>query len=110
MSQRARARVPKRHRLPPRRDVPGEAACRDHLEPLLLFCEDDQVTLCRQCFLAQEHRSHVVRGVYEAAEKYRVSCLQAPQPFRLPLSGINLFVWATGAMSLQDQPFSTCGS
>ncbi|XP_036152968.1 probable E3 ubiquitin-protein ligase TRIML2 [Myotis myotis] len=69
MSQRAR--VSKRRRLQPPRDVPGEASCRDHREPLLLFCEDDQVTLCRKCFLAQEHGSHVVRGVHDAAEKYR---------------------------------------
>ncbi|EPQ19328.1 Putative E3 ubiquitin-protein ligase TRIML2 [Myotis brandtii] len=69
MSQRAR--VSKRRRLQPPRGVPGEASCRAHLEPLLLFCEDDQVTLCRKCFLAQEHGSHVVRGVHEAAEKYR---------------------------------------
>ncbi|XP_008144485.2 probable E3 ubiquitin-protein ligase TRIML2 [Eptesicus fuscus] len=61
----------KRRDLQRRRSIPGDAACRDHLEPLLLFCEDDQVTLCRQCFLSQEHRNHVVRGVHEAAEDFR---------------------------------------
>nr|KAF6375647.1 tripartite motif family like 2 [Pipistrellus kuhlii] len=61
----------RRRDLQRRRSIPGDAACRDHREPLLLFCEDEQVTLCRQCFLSQEHRNHVVRGVHEAAENFR---------------------------------------
>ncbi|XP_054421816.1 probable E3 ubiquitin-protein ligase TRIML2 [Pteronotus mesoamericanus] len=45
--------------------------CQKHLEPPLVFCEDDQVTLCGKCFLSQEHKTHVVCGIKEAAESYR---------------------------------------
>ncbi|XP_016064468.1 PREDICTED: probable E3 ubiquitin-protein ligase TRIML2 [Miniopterus natalensis] len=51
--------------------VPEDAYCEKHLAPPLLFCEDDQATLCDKCYLTQEHRDHTVLGVQEAAENYR---------------------------------------
>lgn len=72
-----------------RRHRPGEAACRAHRAPLLLFCEDDEAALCRTCLLRGAHRAHVVRGVRDAAEKRRVSCLPRVLPH----------LWATDPVS-----------
>ncbi|XP_008525657.2 probable E3 ubiquitin-protein ligase TRIML2 [Equus przewalskii] len=52
--------------------IPEDAYCEKHLEPLLLFCDDDQIILCGKCFQSQEHRHHVVYGVQEAAENYKM--------------------------------------
>ena len=60
--------------------IPEDAYCEKHLEPLLLFCDDDQIILCGKCFQSQEHRHHVVYGVQEAAENYKVSFMQMPEP------------------------------
>nr|KAF6428664.1 tripartite motif family like 2 [Rousettus aegyptiacus] len=48
-----------------------DAYCEKHLEPHLLFCDDDQITLCDKCLQSQEHKNHMVYGVQEAAENYR---------------------------------------
>ncbi|XP_059100998.1 probable E3 ubiquitin-protein ligase TRIML2 [Peromyscus eremicus] len=53
------------------RSLTEEACCGTHLQPLQLFCDDDQVTLCSQCFQSAEHKQHVVYGIQEAAEYYR---------------------------------------
>lgn len=53
--------------------------CWKHLEPRLLFCEDEQVTLCNKCYLSQDHKNHAVFGAQEAAELYRVSPPPAPE-------------------------------
>ncbi|KAF6085091.1 tripartite motif family like 2 [Phyllostomus discolor] len=52
-------------------NIPEENYCQKHLELLLLFCEDDQVTLCGQCLLSEDHKNHTVYGIKEAAENYR---------------------------------------
>ncbi|XP_019567867.2 putative E3 ubiquitin-protein ligase TRIML2 [Rhinolophus sinicus] len=51
--------------------IPEDAYCEKHLETQLLFCDDDQIRLCTQCFQSQEHENHSVYGVQEAAENYR---------------------------------------
>nr|KAF6461178.1 tripartite motif family like 2 [Molossus molossus] len=56
---------------PPSPYIPDDFYCWKHLEPRVLFCEDEQVTLCNKCYLTQEHRSHAVFGAQEAAELYR---------------------------------------
>ncbi|KAL6030940.1 hypothetical protein STEG23_001370 [Scotinomys teguina] len=48
-----------------------EAYCGTHLQPLQLFCDDDQVLVCSECFQSPEHKQHVVYGIQEAAEYYR---------------------------------------
>uniref|UniRef100_A0A8C8TCZ7 E3 ubiquitin-protein ligase TRIML2 n=1 Tax=Peromyscus maniculatus bairdii TaxID=230844 RepID=A0A8C8TCZ7_PERMB len=53
------------------RSLTEEACCGTHLQPLQLFCDDDQVTLCSECFQSAEHKQHVVYGIQEAAEYYR---------------------------------------
>ncbi|XP_044081382.1 probable E3 ubiquitin-protein ligase TRIML2 isoform X3 [Neovison vison] len=51
--------------------IPEDASCGEHQQPLQLFCEDDQMLLCGQCFHSEGHESHVVFGVQEAAGRYR---------------------------------------
>ncbi|XP_058381009.1 probable E3 ubiquitin-protein ligase TRIML2 isoform X2 [Diceros bicornis minor] len=51
--------------------IPEGAYCEKHLEPLQLFCDDDQIALCAKCLQSQEHTHHMVYGVQEAAENYR---------------------------------------
>uniref|UniRef100_A0A8C8UNA4 Uncharacterized protein n=1 Tax=Peromyscus maniculatus bairdii TaxID=230844 RepID=A0A8C8UNA4_PERMB len=53
------------------RSLTEEACCGTHLQPLQLFCDDDQVMLCSECFQSAEHKQHVVYGIQEAAEYYR---------------------------------------
>ncbi|XP_039695156.1 putative E3 ubiquitin-protein ligase TRIML2 [Pteropus medius] len=48
-----------------------DAYCEKHLEPHLLFCDDDQITLCDKCLQSPEHKNHMIYGVQEAAENYR---------------------------------------
>ncbi|XP_012879426.1 PREDICTED: probable E3 ubiquitin-protein ligase TRIML2 [Dipodomys ordii] len=45
--------------------------CEVHQEPLCLFCDEDQITLCNKCFQSPEHHLHLVYGIQEAAEKSR---------------------------------------
>ncbi|XP_035942212.2 putative E3 ubiquitin-protein ligase TRIML2 [Halichoerus grypus] len=52
-------------------NIPEDACCEEHREPLQLFCDEDQSLLCGQCFHSEEHESHVVCGVQEAAGNYR---------------------------------------
>uniref|UniRef100_A0A8C0LHT4 Tripartite motif family like 2 n=1 Tax=Canis lupus dingo TaxID=286419 RepID=A0A8C0LHT4_CANLU len=52
-------------------NIPEDACCEEHREPLRLFCEDDQALLCGRCFRPEEHENHVVNGVREAADRYR---------------------------------------
>lgn len=49
-----------------------EALCGTHLQPLQLFCDDDQITVCSKCAQCLEHKRHAVYGLQEAAEYYRV--------------------------------------
>ncbi|XP_072632188.1 probable E3 ubiquitin-protein ligase TRIML2 isoform X3 [Canis lupus baileyi] len=58
-------------------NIPEDACCEEHREPLRLFCEDDQALLCGRCFRPEEHENHVVNGVREAADRYRVSFRRA---------------------------------
>ncbi|XP_032184791.1 probable E3 ubiquitin-protein ligase TRIML2 isoform X3 [Mustela erminea] len=51
--------------------IPEDAYCGEHQQPLRLFCDDDQMLLCGQCFHPEGHESHVVFGVQEAAGRYR---------------------------------------
>uniref|UniRef100_A0A286XVD1 Tripartite motif family like 2 n=1 Tax=Cavia porcellus TaxID=10141 RepID=A0A286XVD1_CAVPO len=61
----------KRCRLQLQHCATEDAYCATHVEPLELFCDDDQVTMCNQCLLSQEHKHHTVLGIEAAAEKYR---------------------------------------
>ncbi|XP_047575726.1 probable E3 ubiquitin-protein ligase TRIML2 [Lutra lutra] len=51
--------------------IPEDVYCEEHQQPLQLFCDDDQMLLCGQCFHSEGHESHVVFGVQEAAGSYR---------------------------------------
>ncbi|KAM5264326.1 putative E3 ubiquitin-protein ligase TRIML2 [Ctenodactylus gundi] len=61
----------KRPHLQSQDSITEDAYCGTHLEPLELFCDDDQITLCSQCLWSQEHEHHKVQGMQEAAENYR---------------------------------------
>ncbi|XP_062978398.1 zinc finger protein RFP-like [Elgaria multicarinata webbii] len=45
--------------------------CEIHLEPLKLFCENDQALICVVCDKSQEHREHKVIPKEEAFEAYK---------------------------------------
>ncbi|XP_069490936.1 E3 ubiquitin-protein ligase TRIM39-like [Ambystoma mexicanum] len=45
--------------------------CAKHFERLQLFCEDDMQLICVVCDRSQDHRSHWVLPVEEAATKYK---------------------------------------
>ncbi|XP_043828222.1 probable E3 ubiquitin-protein ligase TRIML1 [Dromiciops gliroides] len=45
--------------------------CEKHKEEQTLFCEEDQTFLCASCFQSQEHRSHTVQPLHNAAKASR---------------------------------------
>lgn len=47
--------------------------CGRHLEPLRLFCEEDQRPVCVVCRESREHQGHTMAPIDEAFESYRVS-------------------------------------
>lgn len=49
-----------------------KGVCERHLEPLKLFCEDDQAPICVVCDRSREHRQHAVIPREEAFEEYKV--------------------------------------
>ncbi|KAM5312336.1 putative E3 ubiquitin-protein ligase TRIML2 [Glossophaga mutica] len=61
----------KLHSLELPQNISEDDYCQEHKELLLLFCEDDQVTMCGRCCLSKEHNTHRVCGIKEAAENYR---------------------------------------
>ncbi|XP_010618098.1 probable E3 ubiquitin-protein ligase TRIML2 isoform X1 [Fukomys damarensis] len=65
------ARMSKGCRPQVQHSVTEDAFCETHLEPLELFCDDDQVTLCSKGLRAQDHKHHTVYDLQVAAEKYR---------------------------------------
>ncbi|XP_007099048.2 probable E3 ubiquitin-protein ligase TRIML2 isoform X1 [Panthera tigris] len=65
------ARMSRRLSSQLQRKFPEDVYCEKHLELVQLFCVDDQILLCGQCFHSQEHENHLVCGVQEAAGVYR---------------------------------------
>ncbi|XP_074020904.1 E3 ubiquitin-protein ligase TRIM7-like [Numenius arquata] len=49
----------------------GENVCKEHQEPLKLFCQDDQRLICVVCDKSKVHRDHSVVPVGEAAQEYK---------------------------------------
>ncbi|XP_006876157.1 PREDICTED: E3 ubiquitin-protein ligase TRIM11-like [Chrysochloris asiatica] len=45
--------------------------CKEHLEPLKLFCHSDHSLICVVCDRSREHRTHRVVPLEEAAQTYR---------------------------------------
>ncbi|XP_034963120.2 E3 ubiquitin-protein ligase TRIM7 isoform X1 [Zootoca vivipara] len=57
---------------PPASSSPGAGlVCRQHQEPLKLFCLADEGLICVVCDRSKEHRSHAVVPVDEAAKDYK---------------------------------------
>ncbi|XP_078497895.1 E3 ubiquitin-protein ligase TRIM39-like [Lissotriton helveticus] len=50
----------------------GENLCEKHEEKLKLFCAEDQRMICVVCRESNEHKTHSVTPVEEAAEEYKV--------------------------------------
>ncbi|XP_074020834.1 E3 ubiquitin-protein ligase TRIM39-like [Numenius arquata] len=62
----------KRLNLQPNREVGGgENLCKEHQEPLKLFCQDDKRLICLVCDRSKVHRDHSVVPVDEAAQEYK---------------------------------------
>ncbi|XP_062829748.1 zinc finger protein RFP-like [Anolis carolinensis] len=45
--------------------------CREHQEPLKLFCKDDETPICLVCFKSKKHENHNVVPVEEAIQEYK---------------------------------------
>ncbi|CAM5157056.1 unnamed protein product, partial [Eretmochelys imbricata] len=50
----------------------GDSVCDEHQEPLKLFCEEDQTSICVVCDRSQAHRAHAVVPIEEAAQEYKI--------------------------------------
>ncbi|XP_078497891.1 E3 ubiquitin-protein ligase TRIM39-like [Lissotriton helveticus] len=61
----------KQFHLPPVKPQ-GENLCEKHEEKLRLFCAEDQRLICLVCRESNEHKTHSVTPVEEAAEEYKV--------------------------------------
>ncbi|XP_039374042.1 zinc finger protein RFP-like isoform X2 [Mauremys reevesii] len=49
----------------------GKGLCREHQEPLNLFCQEDQAPICVVCDRSRAHRAHTVVPTEEAAQVYK---------------------------------------
>ncbi|XP_067400771.1 E3 ubiquitin-protein ligase TRIM17-like, partial [Emydura macquarii macquarii] len=49
-----------------------QLVCREHEDKEKRFCEDDGEVICLVCDKTQEHRSHALVSIEEAAEEYKV--------------------------------------
>ncbi|XP_023967875.2 E3 ubiquitin-protein ligase TRIM39-like [Chrysemys picta bellii] len=49
-----------------------QIVCRQHKDTLKLFCEDDDEVICVVCDKTQQHRSHTLVPIEEAAQDYKV--------------------------------------
>ncbi|XP_069077184.1 E3 ubiquitin-protein ligase TRIM39-like [Pleurodeles waltl] len=67
--------------LPPVKPPEGNL-CEKHEERLRLFCEDDQSLICVVCDRSEEHRSHSVTPIEEAAQEHKVKLQHWLQPLR----------------------------
>nr|XP_056723548.1 uncharacterized protein LOC130493940 [Euleptes europaea] len=45
--------------------------CQKHLEPLNLFCKDDEALICVVCHRSKEHRDHEALPLEEASQEYK---------------------------------------
>ncbi|XP_069499160.1 E3 ubiquitin-protein ligase TRIM39-like [Ambystoma mexicanum] len=45
--------------------------CKEHTKDLTLFCRDDTKAICVLCSQSEDHRSHDVCHIYEAAQEYK---------------------------------------
>ncbi|XP_053144332.1 tripartite motif-containing protein 10-like isoform X2 [Hemicordylus capensis] len=50
---------------------PKERLCKKHLEPLKLFCEEDEALICVVCRESQHHSTHRVSPTEEAAKEHK---------------------------------------
>nr|XP_056723603.1 E3 ubiquitin-protein ligase TRIM7-like [Euleptes europaea] len=48
-----------------------ERDCQKHLEPLNLFCKDDEALICVVCHRSKEHRDHEALPLEEASKEYK---------------------------------------
>ncbi|CAM5157595.1 unnamed protein product, partial [Eretmochelys imbricata] len=57
-------------------DLKKQTVCREHEDKLKLFCEDDGEVICLLCDKTQEHGSHTLVPIEDAAQEYkeRVKC------------------------------------
>ncbi|TFJ96825.1 laminin subunit beta-4 [Platysternon megacephalum] len=53
-------------------DLKKQTVCREHEDKLKLFCEDDGEVICLLCDKTQEHGSHTLVPIEDAAQEYKV--------------------------------------
>ncbi|KAG6920867.1 tripartite motif containing 27 [Chelydra serpentina] len=70
--------IAKRLNLQAAKETGGDRVCREHLEALKLFCEEDQTPICVVCDRSRAHRAHTVVPIQEAAQEYKG---KNPSPF-----------------------------
>ncbi|XP_062977755.1 zinc finger protein RFP-like [Elgaria multicarinata webbii] len=67
--------------------------CERHQEPLKLFCNDDQVSICVVCDRSEEHRNHSVYPMEEASREYKGKIEVFLETLKKTLE--NLLAWKT---------------
>uniref|UniRef100_A0A7M4F568 Zinc finger protein RFP-like n=1 Tax=Crocodylus porosus TaxID=8502 RepID=A0A7M4F568_CROPO len=58
----------------------GKRVCEKHKEPLKLFCENHQATICVVCKESRDHQGHTMIPVEEAAQEYKERIQAQLQP------------------------------
>lgn len=60
-----------------KRDEGSWILCVSHLEPMKLFCKEDEALICVVCRESQSHRAHSVLPIEEAAQECKVRDLRS---------------------------------
>ncbi|XP_030055598.1 E3 ubiquitin-protein ligase TRIM39-like [Microcaecilia unicolor] len=68
-----------------------ENLCEEHEEKLKLFCEEDQKLICLICRESQDHRSHTVIPIEEAAQEYKEKLKMHLKPVKKDLEDLLKF-------------------
>uniref|UniRef100_F6UHI9 Probable E3 ubiquitin-protein ligase TRIML1 n=1 Tax=Monodelphis domestica TaxID=13616 RepID=F6UHI9_MONDO len=60
----------------------GQRCCQEHQQVPKVFCKEDQTTLCLTCTEAQEHETHTLSPIDEAAQNFREKLLDTMPSLR----------------------------
>ncbi|KAM4618026.1 tripartite motif-containing protein 6-like [Discoglossus pictus] len=62
--------------------------CEKHLKRMVIFCEDDRVMICWLCGI-NDHRSHYLRPLQEAADSYKTKLNEFQHQFKQRIDVLN---------------------
>ncbi|XP_060094116.1 zinc finger protein RFP-like [Heteronotia binoei] len=66
--------------------------CEKHREPLKLFCQTDELLICRICDRSKEHKNHEVIPADEAAQEYKDKILNFLETLRMKREKILVYL------------------